>query len=150
MRFGLADVRNYDSVELETSVAWLDPIFVPEASARSSRRDVTWASAIRGLDRLRESSVGAIVGATPPPPGVFDRVEKAGRVWIAWLEPRPWAEARPPAAVVAWSRRPGAARIQRSCLGMLDRLVVREVRVPGWEVRVNGRPADAVGIRTVL
>ncbi len=46
MRFGLADVRNYDSVELERSAAWLDPIFVPSPAARTSRRDVTWASAV--------------------------------------------------------------------------------------------------------
>src|SRR5262249_5261708 len=83
MRFGLAAARNYDSVELERSVAWLDPVFVPSPAARSSRRDVSWASAIGQIDRLSESSVGAIMGATPPPPGAFARVERAGRVWIA-------------------------------------------------------------------
>ena len=67
---------------------WLDPIFEPSTAARTSRRDLTWASAIRALDRLRESCVGAIVGATPPPAGSFARVEKAGRAWIAWLDAR--------------------------------------------------------------
>jgi hypothetical protein len=140
MRFGLADARNYDSVELERSVAWLDPVFVPSPAARTSRRDVSWASAIGQVDRLRESSVGAIVGATPPPAGAFARVERAGRVWIAWLEPRPWAEARSASARVSWSRRPGAALI-RVDSRRADRLLVRETYVPGWTARVDGRPA---------
>jgi hypothetical protein len=140
MRFGLSDVRNYDSVEQENSVAWLDPIFVPSSAARTSRRDVTWSTAIRRLDRLRQSCVGAIVGATPPPVGAFDRVEKAGRAWIAWIGPRPWAEARSPDARVEWTRDPGAARV-RVRAPHPGRLLVRETYAPGWAARVDGRPA---------
>ncbi len=140
MRFGLADVRNYDSVELEESVAWLDPIFETLTSGRSSRRDVTWASAIRAVDRLRGSCVGAIVGSTPPPAGAFARVERAGRAWIAWLDPAPWAEVGSPAAEVAWCRRPGEARFRVRLPGP-DRLLVRETRDPGWTALVDGRPA---------
>jgi hypothetical protein len=140
MRCGLSDVRNYDSVELENSVAWLDPIFVPSSAARTSRRDVTWASAIRQLDRLRESCVGAIVGATPPPVGAFDRIEQVGRVWIAWIEPRPWAECRAARSRVEWARSPGAARI-RAHAPRPDRLLVRETYAPGWTALVDGRPA---------
>ncbi len=141
MRSGLSDVRNYDSVELENSVAWLDPIFVPSPAARTSRREITWASAIRRLDRLRESCVGAIVGATPPPAGVFDRVEPVGRAWIAWIEPRPWAELRSARGRVEWTRGPAAARI-RVQAERPDRLLVRETYAPGWAALVDGRPAD--------
>jgi hypothetical protein len=140
MRYGLADVRNYDSVELEDSVAWIDPIFEPSAAARTSRRRLTWASAIRELDRLRASCVGAIVGATPPPMGCSSRVEKAGRAWIAWLEPAPWAEVRSPSAAVSWCRRAGAARI-RVRAPEPGRLVVRETFAPGWVALVDGRAA---------
>jgi hypothetical protein len=140
MRLGLSDVRNYDSVELEISVAWLDPVFVPSTAARTSRRDLTWASAIRGLDRLRDSGVGAIVGSTPPPAGAFGRVERAGRAWIAWTEPAPWAELGSAEGRVTWTRDPGAARL-RVHAPSADRLLVRETSAPGWTAVVDGRPS---------
>jgi hypothetical protein len=139
MRYGLDDVRNYDSVELERNVAWLDPIFAPSSAARTSRRDVTWASAIGRLDRLRESCVGAIVGATPPPAAAFDRIERIGDGWIAWLDPRPWVEGGP-ATRVSWSRRGDAAFIRVEA-PQPDRLRVRETYAPGWTARIDGRPA---------
>ena len=136
MRFTLADPRNYDSVELAHSLAWYEPLYEPSASARTSRRDVTWATALRGRDRLRDSGVAAIVAASPPPALAFDRVERVGRVWIAWLDAKPWAEA--PGAQVAWDRQPGWARIlvQAAAPG---RVVVRETWDPGWRARRDGR-----------
>jgi hypothetical protein len=140
MRFGLSDVRNYDSVELEASVAWLDPIFESSTAARTSRRDVSWTSALGQLDRLRASGVGAIVGATPPPAGSFPHTEKSGRVWITWLDPEPWAKPGSGAGGVTWTRRPCGARI-RIHVPRPDRLLVRETYAPGWTARVDGRPA---------
>jgi hypothetical protein len=139
MRFGLSDPRNYDSVELASSLAWFDPIYESSGSDRTSRRELTWESAIRGRDRLRESGVGAIVAAQPPPAGAFDRVEKVGRVWIAWLDAKPWAEAGSRAAEVAWSRQPGRAVIRFRTLSP-DRITVRETWGPGWKARLDGRP----------
>ena len=107
MRFGLSDPRNYDSVELASSLAWFDSIYDPSESGRSSRRMVNWESVIRARQVLRDSGVGAIVSATPPPSGAFERVEKCGRVWIAWLDARPWAEASSKATDLGWSRQPG-------------------------------------------
>jgi hypothetical protein len=143
MRFGLSDVRNYDSVELERSLDWLDPIFSAASDARTSRREVTWASLVGQVDGLRASCVGAVVGATPPPAGAFARVERAGRAWIGWLDPEPWAEARGPSARASWTRRPGAARIQVHA-PRPDRLLVRETYVPGWVASIDGRAAAAV------
>jgi hypothetical protein len=139
MRFGLADPRNYDSVELASSLEWFDLIFETRGPDRTSRRDVTWESAIRGLDRLRESGVGAIVAAHPPPEGAFERVENLGCVWIAWLEARPWAEAGSSAAEVAWSREPGRAIIRLRSPAP-ERITVRETWDPGWTARLDGRP----------
>jgi hypothetical protein len=138
MRFGLSDVRNYDSVELGRSITWLDPIFVPSAEARTSRRDLTWASAVAQLDRLRGSCVGAVVGATPPPSDAFDRVEKVGQAWIGWLEPAPWVEGSP-GSRVSWTRDGGAARL-RVVTEHPDRLIVRESYCPGWAASAEGRP----------
>ncbi len=140
MRHGLADVRNYDSVELEGALAWIEPVFEPSTASRSSRRDVSWPSSARAIRLLRESCIGAVVGATPPPPGLFDRVERIGRVWVAWVEAEPWASVGSKAADVAWCRRPGWARI-RLRLDAPDRLIVRETYVPGWAARVDGRAA---------
>lgn len=140
MRYGLADVRNYDSVELDSALAWLDPIFEPSSASRSSRRDVTWTSAARALDRLRDLGVAAIVGATPPPSGTFDRVERAGRAWIAWIDPAPWASVGSSTAEISWRRCPVSASIFVR-LDAPDRLVIRETFVPGWTARLDGRPA---------
>ena len=38
-------------------------------------------------------SVRAVVAPTAPPPG-FDRVEKFGSVWVAWLDARPMVEVK--------------------------------------------------------
>src|SRR5207248_11235153 len=111
MRFGLADVRNYDSVELASRLAWFDSLYEPSAVARTSRRAVTWESAIRARDRLRDSGVGAIIAAVPPPAPAFDRVERVGRVWIAWLDAKPWVETESPGTALSWDRQPGRARI---------------------------------------
>src|SRR5262249_3153199 len=87
----------------------------------------------------RDSSVAAIVAATPPPTptAVFDRVERVGRVWIAWLGAKPWAEA--PAAQVTWSRQPGWARLRVQATSP-SRLIVRETWAPGWPARRDGWP----------
>ncbi|HWE37119.1 MAG TPA: hypothetical protein VG406_11180 [Isosphaeraceae bacterium] len=87
MRYGLADVRNYDSIELRTTLDFFAPLFEPEAGrpSRSSRRAVSWRGVVRALDRLRAARVAAVVAAGPPPAGVFGYVERVGGAWIAWL-----------------------------------------------------------------
>jgi hypothetical protein len=88
MRYGLFDVRDYDSIELAPSVAWLDALYEPgEARAsRASRRTVRWSGVARAGDRLRAAGVAAVVAATEPPAGLFPRVERVGAVWIAHLD----------------------------------------------------------------
>ncbi len=138
MRFGLADARNYDSVELASTLNWIGPIFEPGPEALTSRRELTWRSAASAVDRLRESCVGAIVGATPPPPGVFDRCERIGDTWIAWLDPAPWASAATTTRL-QWSRSSDSARFDVR-VDREDELVVRESSDPGWRAELDGRP----------
>ena len=85
MRYGLMDIRNYDSVELARSLAWFSPLYGPGPGARSSRRTATWAGVIRARDRLEAAGVVAVVGPTPPPPGAFSRADRVGEVWVARL-----------------------------------------------------------------
>ena len=94
MRFGLDDPRNYDSVELATSLKWLEPLFEPGPEALSSRREITWEGVHRAGSGSKQSCVAAVVGATPPPAAWFPRVDRAGDVWIAWLAPARLGEHR--------------------------------------------------------
>ncbi|WP_152052863.1 hypothetical protein [Tautonia marina] len=85
MRYGLADIRCYDAIELASITDWLAPLYESAASrveARSSRRTITWEGVARARDRLLACQVVAVVGATPPPEGLFDRVVPIGRVWV--------------------------------------------------------------------
>ena len=79
MRFGLADARNYDSVELGRSLKWLEPLYEPAGEARTSRRRITWEGVLRARDRLREACVAAVVGPDRPPPELAPRSSGAAR-----------------------------------------------------------------------
>ena len=128
MLYGLADCRNYDSVELAASLRWLDALYEP-GSSRTSRRPVTWAGVARAADRLRASGVAAAVGASEPPAGLFEAVERVGPVWIARLGgPRPERFG------------PGDGRFDVivNPSATPRRLVIPETYDPGWRAWVEG------------
>jgi hypothetical protein len=110
---------------------------------------VTWERVIQALDRLRESGVGAVVAAVPPSRPAFDRIERVGRVWVAWLDAKPWAEAGSPQTRLEFSRQPGRARIVIDTPSS-DRLVVRETWDPGWQARLDGRPLALTAERGIF
>jgi hypothetical protein len=139
MRFGLADVRNYDSVELASSLAWFKPLYNP-AGGLSSRGEITWARAGGARARLIASGVGAVVGNSPPPAGAFDRVEKVGRVWIGWLAGNPWVDSDRAQAQVTGLNNHGRARILIDA-DQAHTLTVRETWDPGWRAFLDGKPA---------
>jgi hypothetical protein len=143
MRYGLADIRNYDSIELARSLAWFEPLYEPGASARTSRRAITWEGVLRARDRLRESSVSAVVGPTPPPPGAFARVDRVGDAWIARLDAAPPASAEKQRIALEIIRDYDLIRIRFDCASN-DRIIVRETLDPPWRAEVDGA-AVAVG-----
>lgn len=141
-RFGLADARNYDSIELGRSLDWFEPLYEPTDEARSSRRTVSWRTVETALPRLEQAAVAAVVAATTPPkPELFERVERVGAVWIAWLKSTAdWVEAvDPPAAVEASRPSAGSIRVELPDGGP-RRVIVRETWDPGWSARVDGQP----------
>ncbi len=146
MRFGLSDPRNYDSIELASSLEFLAPLYEPGPEALNSRRQITWESVHRARDRLAQACVAAAVGATPPPGDRFSRVERAGNVWIAWLGAPSWASAEGSATLVSLRREPGRATL-RIRAAAADRLLIRESLDPGWRARIDGAAAkiDAYG-----
>jgi hypothetical protein len=145
MRYGLADLRNYDSVELSRSLAWFAPLYEVDgptrARARTSRRTVSWDGVVRARERLREASVSAIVGATPPPAGAFGRVDRVGSVWVARLDAVPWASTELHPARLEIERDCGLVRIVAEA-DRDDRVIVRETFEPGWRAVVDGRAVD--------
>jgi hypothetical protein len=137
MRFGLYDVRNYDSVELASNLAWLAPLYTAAGGPLSSRSETTWDGVKRARDRLSTSGVAAIVAAVPPPAGAFDRIERAGRVWIAWLAGEAWATASSKRTRLEADRDHGWARFKIDSAES-DRVVVRETWDPGWKALLDG------------
>ncbi len=133
MRYGLADLRNYDSIENAALLAWLGPLFddEPGRPSRTSRRPISWAGVARARGRLEAAGVAAVVGVEPPPPS-FERVERVGRVFVAWLDPVAddrWG---------ATERRPGYYRFVQAP-GRSRRLELAEMFDPGWRAVADGR-----------
>jgi hypothetical protein len=140
MRYGLSDVRNYDSIELTRSLAWFAPLYEPGDAARTSRRTITWAGVLRARDRLRAASVRAVVGASPPPAGAFARVDRAGAAWIARLDGAPRIESDRPMTRMAYSLEQGEISIDFKSYTN-NRIIIRETFDPGWRAGVDGRAA---------
>ena len=113
MRYGLSDVRNYDSIELARSLAWFAPLYEPGRRAATSRRDDHLERRAPRRERLREASVAAVVAATPPPPGAFARVDRVGAVWVARLDGAPLGRRRVAPARLDVERDHGSASGRR-------------------------------------
>lgn len=139
MRYGLADARNYDSVEVARSLAYLETLYElptdPSArNERTSRRTVTWEGVERNLDRLRAVGVAAVVGASPPPAGLFDRVDRVGQVWVGRIDHVGLPDVTAPKD---WEHGQIAVQVER---GHHGRVVVPETYDPGWKAELDGRP----------
>ncbi len=91
MRYGLADLRNYDSIELLNNLGPFEMLYEPdtERGTRSSRREVTWSGVLRCRALLEQCGVSLIVATSPPPLGIFRKVEVVSGCWIAHLDPYP-------------------------------------------------------------
>lgn len=132
MRYGIADCRNYDSVELRSALDWLEMMYEPESgrAARTSRRTITWEGVARACARLRAASVRFAVGASPPPTNLFPTAERIGDVWMVDLEPDAPRFTQPT---------PGEIRIDASA-NPGDRVIVPVAFDPGWHAEIDGRP----------
>ncbi len=140
MRYGLADARNYDSVELRRNLDWLAPLYDPKVTEQTSRREITWERVLKARFRLYEASVRAVVGPTAPPVGGFDRVEKIGAVWVAWLDSAPIVEVvSPEGHLIESDREPGRMDAMVESRGEAN-LIFRETFDPGWQATIDGEP----------
>lgn len=78
MRFGLKDLRNYDSIELLATLEGLDALFetAGETADRSSRRTIMWDGIRRAAPVLKDRGVTGVVGLTHPGAGLFDEIRE--------------------------------------------------------------------------
>jgi hypothetical protein len=149
MRYGLGDIRNYDSIELARSLDWFAPLYATDSAARTSRRSITWDGVLRGRERLREAGVRAIVAAAPPPPGAFARVDRVGALWIVRLDGLPLASAVAQEGPLGVVRDPGLIRVRINGAAH-DRIVVRETLDPGWRAEIDGAAAPVEAHRSAF
>ncbi len=140
MRYRLADVRNYDSIELTGTLDALEPVFEPSREARSSRRAITWAGVARARAVLEASCVAAVVAAEPPPAGVFEHVERLGDVWVAWLNAAPPVSCAHGEVAPLDDDSPCRRRFSLD-LEHAQNIVVRETFDPGRRAFLDGLPA---------
>lgn len=140
MRYGLADPRNYDSVELAASLDRLGPLFGPSKRPSSSRGTVSWAGVVRARSELRNCGVAAVVGGCPPPTVLAERSERIGDAWVVALDAAPFASLEEARQVVGPTGSNGHFEINLN-LNSEDTLIIRETFDPGWRAVVDGRPA---------
>jgi hypothetical protein len=144
MRYGIADIRNYDSIELSRNLAWFADLYEPEPerpTMQTSRRTILWSGVERSIEKLRLARVAAIVGAEPPAnPRLFAAVERVGRVWIARLDPIQSDEFR---------TSPGEIRIDlKAEHGQVG--WIAETFDPGWKAEVDGRRVSPFPFRSTF
>ena len=139
-RYGLADPRNYDSIEMSRSLDWFETLYEPEARGRTSRREVRWAGVIRALDRLEEAGTAAVVGASPPPETLHRPVERIGAAWVAWLKPGPIAASLSGEIPTQFHVDNGIIQMIIDCPHD-DLIVARQIYDPGWRATVDGASA---------
>ena len=132
MGYGLADARNYDSIELDRSLRWFELMYEPDPSRplHTSRRTIRWEGVVRAREPLRLAGVVAVVGASAPPAGAFDRVDRVGNVWVGR-----WSSLAPPIT----SRKPNEIRVDLKGDNGQVRWIA-ETHDPGWNAEIDGRP----------
>jgi hypothetical protein len=138
MRNGLADPRNYDSIELSRNLDWFAPIYeTAPAEVLSSRSRVTWRSVGRARGLLEESGVAAVVAAHPPTGPRFGRVERLGDVWVLWLDPPPQVDSTAGSRIVV-SRQAHGELAMRIDAKSADHIVFRQMYDSGWRAYMDG------------
>jgi hypothetical protein len=133
MRYGLCDLRNYDSIEMRSIVDHFAGLFAGDSSAaRTSRREVDWPAILSERTRLVMSGVRAIVSRSEPPEPFAARAERVGAVWLTPLEGP---------ALEYVHRAPGEIRIDASHNPSEGKLIPVTFD-PGWIAEVDGRPVE--------
>ena len=135
MRFGLKDVRNYDSIELTRSFTSLKSLYnLKPGQEQTSRREIRWPGVQSAQNALKNFGVIGVVGLTEPPSNLFDRVENPiPGVWLGIWKPQV-RRASPSATVL--SDEPGKIRIRLE--KTVRPVILSEIFDPGWRINNSG------------
>ncbi|WP_422926856.1 hypothetical protein [Singulisphaera sp. PoT] len=139
MRYGLHEVRNYDSVELTRNLDWFSSLYEGKEIRRDSRRAISWESALRAQDALREASIGAIVGVSRPPPSPLWEAHQIGAVWVVLCKGAPWADHDGPGNL-SEIRRVGNKITLDFKFNTSQNIIVREMFDPSWRASLDDEP----------
>lgn len=145
-RLGLADLRNYDSIESLRVWRALEPLFGRGEGPRTSRRAATWSDVVAARETLEEAGVRAILANHAPPEGAFEDgdLERVGDCWVARLRAKPLVEwvaddedsgAPAPGVGVKETTSVGRSIAFAEPTPAPGRLIVRFAWMPGWRVR---------------
>ncbi len=142
MRYGLADARNYDSVELTRSLDWLSTRSMTRASTRRPAVERSpGLESSRAVSGSKRPASRAVVSPTAPPSSQIP-AGRAGRFGLGRL-----ARSRPDGGSGGRSGRLSDlsndnGRIVAKVDSMESgKLIVRETFDPGWRAELDGRPA---------
>ena len=143
MRYGLADARNYDSVEVLAEPRLARPALRPGGVGEDQPPGDHLGPGPGGArPALAGACVRAVVGPDPPAPGVRSgRADRPGLGRLARRRPpgRAGRRARETLAVRLDSSRVGSSRRSRPARGPAPGSIVRQTFDPGWRAEVDGR-----------
>ncbi len=155
-RYGIADLRNYDAVELRRHLEYFGGLWADDGTASTSNDWATWERVAAQLDRLRLANVRFIISTAEPGNLAGVRlVHRHGRVGVYEIEgsrfvsfaadSRATAPVGPvPGDVTVREYQPGYIELDVDLAGPSGRLVVAETWAPGWTASVDGSAVEAL------
>jgi uncharacterized membrane protein YidH (DUF202 family) len=151
--YGIADLRNYDAIELRQHLEFFGGLWDDDGSAATSNAWASWTQVAAQLDRLRTANVRFLISTNEPQSlagvtlahrhGRVGVYEIAGSRFVSFIDDsRPDAAAgRVPGGATVRAYRPGYIELDVDLTGPPGRLVVAETWMLGWTASVDGAAA---------
>jgi hypothetical protein len=147
-RYRIADMRNYDAIELRQTLDFFQPLWPSDNGRRTSTSWTTWARVQASMDLLRFANVRYVISTTPPS-GIPGETEAFGRVQLHKLEHVSGILFSLDSELGQVDLEEPAISIECYRAGNLDAtvqippganaLVFSESFMPGWQARIDGK-----------
>jgi hypothetical protein len=157
-RYRIADLRNYDAIEVRRVLDLFEPLWPRERGRRTSNSWATWERVQACSDLLRLANVGFIISTNTPPADGSSDTEVFGRVFVQRLDAAPGVlfclsadgdDSRLPEPMVTSIGGYVAGHLEASVRVPqgANLLVFSETFMPGWQARIDGQPRDVTPYR---
>jgi hypothetical protein len=157
-RYQIADLRNYDAIELRRSLDLFEPLWPAQHGHRTSNAWTTWEQVRACADILQLANVRYIISTTEPPLGFTAESERFNRVMIQRLDGAGSAlNSYGANAFAIGSRDWGTYSIELYRAGYVEAqveipeghkfLVFSETFMPGWRASVDGESREITPYR---